>query len=292
MNRRKILPRLCLSALLVAALVFALLTQWRFQAVALKLRGELPTFSWRQIAYQFTSGDHQSSGESHRGRLARVVKQGGEDPCPLLWSTPLGEIWGNADDQPALELAAREQLIERIYHNSTVAVETGDVVIDVGGHLGTFTRFSLDRGARVVIVLEPEPRNIACFKRTFAAGLGRGEVVLIEAAAWHSTGVLRFSGEGLIGHVDGEGEMEVRAVTLDDIVAELALDRVDFIKMDIEGAELDALTGARQTIADFGPEMAISIYHRPGHEREIPHLVLAARPGYRLDATEEFAYFR
>jgi FkbM family methyltransferase len=46
-------------------------------------------------------------------------------------------------------------------------VESGDVVIDVGGHLGTFTRFALDHGARQVVGLEPEPRNVACFRRTF-----------------------------------------------------------------------------------------------------------------------------
>ncbi len=292
MNRRKMLLRICLIVLSVAACLIGILTQWRFQAIALKLRGELPTITWRQIAYQFTGGDHRATQTDHRGRLAWIVEEAGDGPCATLWSTPFGLLWGELRDQSALELAAREQLIEGIYHNSTVAVATGDVVVDVGGHLGTFTRFALDRGARQVVVLEPEPGNVACLRRTFGSEIDRGEVVLIEAAAWRGAGVLHFSGDGLTGHVDGEGELEVRAVAVDDVVDDLALGRVDFIKMDIEGSELDALAGARRTIARFGPKMALSIYHRPEHPREIPHLVLSARPGYLLTANEEFAYFR
>ncbi len=290
-NRRKTLLRLCLGGLSVVALAVAFSTQWRFQAVALKLRGELPTVTWRQIAHQFTGGDHRGAQTDHRGRLAWVAEQAGDGPCSVRWSTPFGLLWGNPDDQAALELSAREQLVERVYHNGAVAIEPGDVAIDVGGHLGTFTRFALDRGARRVIVLEPEPGNAACLRRTFAPEIDRGEVVLVQAAAWRIATVLHFRGEGLTGHVDGAGELEVQAVTLDEVVDDLGLERVDFIKMDIEGAELDALVGAEQTIARFGPEMALSIYHRKTHPREIPRLVLAARPGYELTANREFAYF-
>ncbi len=292
MSRRKSILRIGLGLLSVMVLVIAFSTQWRFQAVALKLRGELPTITWRQIAYQFTGGDYRSSDTRHRGRLAWIAEEAEDGPCAIRWSTPLGSFWGERRDQLALELAVREQLIERIYHNSSVAVAAGDVVIDVGGHLGTFTRFALDRGARRVVVLEPEPLNIACLKRSFGAEIGRGEVVLVEAAAWHEAGVLHFSGEGLTGHVDGEGILEVRAVTLDGVVDDLGLDSVDFIKMDIEGADLDALRGARRIIARFGPKMALSIYHRPEHPREIPRLVLAERAGYQVTIHEEFAYFR
>jgi hypothetical protein len=54
------------------------------------------------------------------------------------------------------------------------------------------------------------------------------------------------------------------------------------VKMDIEGAELDALAGARALLARQRPRLAISVYHRPEHLWEIPRAILAAQPGYRL----------
>ena len=66
-------------------------------------------------------------------------------------------------------------------------------------------------------------------------------------------------------------------------MAELKLERVDFIKMDIEGAERNALAGARQTLARWHPRLALSAYHRPDDPEKIPAAVFAAWPGYRME---------
>jgi FkbM family methyltransferase len=59
---------------------------------------------------------------------------------------------------------------------------------------------------------------------------------------------------------DGSG-IEVKTITIDGFVRRFSLARVDFIKMDIEGAESDAMTGACETIRRFRPRLAISAYH-------------------------------
>ena len=64
-----------------------------------------------------------------------------------------------------------------------------------------------------------------------------------------------------------------RAARVDEIVDELSLDKVDLIKMDIEGAEVRALLGGLETIARFRPNLAISIYHTPEQFVEIPLLL-------------------
>ena len=69
---------------------------------------------------------------------------------------------------------------------------------------------------------------------------------------------------------------------LDDIVDDLGLDRVDVIKMDIEGAERVALQGARRTIRRFRPRMAICTYHRIDDPRAVPEQVLAIRSDYQV----------
>jgi hypothetical protein len=75
----------------------------------------------------------------------------------------------------------------------------------------------------------------------------------------------------------------VPLTTIDKIVAELKLERVDYIKMDIEGAEQNALKGGRETIARFHPRMALSAYHRPDDPVKIPELVSATWSGYRFE---------
>lgn len=68
--------------------------------------------------------------------------------------------------------------------------------------------------------------------------------------------------------------------TIDKLVSELKLERVDFIKMDIEGAEQKAIFGARETLARYRPRMAICVYHLPDDPVTIPKLVQQAVPAY------------
>jgi hypothetical protein len=66
-------------------------------------------------------------------------------------------------------------------------------------------------------------------------------------------------------------------------VAELNLPSVDFIKMDIEGAEVKALHGGRGSIAKYHPRMALSVYHEPDHPVEVPKAAKQAWSGYTVE---------
>jgi hypothetical protein len=67
--------------------------------------------------------------------------------------------------------------------------------------------------------------------------------------------------------------------------AELGLPRVDFIKMDIEGAEQRAVVGAKNTIASFRPRMALCIYHVADDPMMVPKRVHDAFSGYKVTKT-------
>ena len=75
----------------------------------------------------------------------------------------------------------------------------------------------------------------------------------------------------------------VPLTTIDKLVAELKLPRVDFIKMDIEGAEVPALAGAHETIARFKPRLAIATEHKPDDEYTIPAAVRKIRADYQME---------
>jgi FkbM family methyltransferase len=72
------------------------------------------------------------------------------------------------------------------------------------------------------------------------------------------------------------------SVTLDDYVAENKLTRIDFIKMDIEGAEMNALAGAASVIRRFKPRLAISAYHKPDDLWKIADKIRSLNSNYQL----------
>jgi Methyltransferase FkbM domain len=62
--------------------------------------------------------------------------------------------------------------------------------------------------------------------------------------------------------VTSEGTATAETLSIDDLVRRQGLSRVDFIKMDIEGAELSALQGAAETLRAFRPKLALALYHK------------------------------
>lgn len=147
-------------------------------------------------------------------------------------------------------------------------VQRGDVVIDVGGHVGIFTRKALDRGAAKVIAIEPDPNSIECLRRNFPAEIASGQVVVVPLGAWHETGTMNLSlgaapGWNSMVNKISENSIDVPVRKLDDIVAELGIKTISFIKMDIEGAESQALQGAQGILSKHHPTVMIDSYTWP-----------------------------
>ena len=264
----------------------------RIWFLELKLHGDIPQIGWRETLRRV------GPGWPRRSRFDVVQAVGrGDAPCPVQWRTPLGRFWGTERDGRELDLLTLEQAGGDIYEQGRVSVRDSDIVIDVGAHLGTFTRIALQRGARQVVAIEPDSVNATCFARSFADEIADGRVRLVEAAAWHSAGALEFEtgGASQTGHIAGTHTAKtvtVRAVTLDGLLDELQLGRVDFIKMDIEGAERHALAGARKLLARHKPRLAICIYHAPDDPDVVPRVIRDANGSYQTFTRAGFqAYF-
>ena len=81
---------------------------------------------------------------------------------------------------------------------------------------------------------------------------------------------------------DNSGNDVVKAVSIDSYVREKKIPRVDFIKLDVEGAELDVLEGAKATVALYKPILALSVYHKLDDFWTLTNFVKSIRPDYEF----------
>jgi FkbM family methyltransferase len=179
----------------------------------------------------------------------------------------------------------RQYFLER--DGISVQPQPGDRVIDAGGCYGdTALAFaaSVGPGGRVHS-FEIDPGNAGIARHNFAGNPG-----LADRLALHECALTRNEQARLYRHGSGPGACvsdvpsgaPLAVATIDGLVSRGVLDRVDFIKMDIEGAERDALTGAEQTLRRFRPRLAISVYHRESDLWHIVRWLDALALGYRF----------
>jgi FkbM family methyltransferase len=147
-----------------------------------------------------------------------------------------------------------------------LGVHQGDVVLDGGAHIGLFTRTALASGAKLVVAIEPTPESVECLRRNEADGIRSGRVIVVEEGVSDKPETVVFDRDPQCSVCNHESEgkdqskntFTAKLTTIDELVDRLKLDRVDFIKLDIENAELKAIQGARRTIAANGPRMAVA----------------------------------
>lgn len=144
----------------------------------------------------------------------------------------------------------------------------GDVVIDVGAYTGDtaliFSRLVGEEGR--VIAFEPDDYNFRKLQANID-NLHLKNVTAVKRALWSENRIMRFAelhGIGsslLLPDRYRGGWRRIRVARLDDEVRRLNLDRVDFIKIDAEGAEIEILKGAKRTLEESAPSLAIAAYH-------------------------------
>jgi FkbM family methyltransferase len=141
---------------------------------------------------------------------------------------------------------------------------------------------SQNRPVEAVAAFEPDPKNfskLASLSKKISTTVSDG-IYLWPCGVHATSGQLRFAaGKGAASHLSPEGEEFVQCVSLDDAIPNF---RPSLIKMDIEGAEYDALSGAQQLIAENQPGLAICVYHRPDDLWRIPSLVKSWQCGYEF----------
>lgn len=155
-----------------------------------------------------------------------------------------------------------------------------EVFIDCGGYTGdTALQFIKScPNYKQIYVYEAYPPIYKKCSENLSYFIEEGALIVKNCAVSNTSGLFAFSinqGTG-DGCIDVNGETEVAAISLDEDIHE----RVSFIKMDIEGAEKNALKGAKKIIEMYAPKMAICIYHLPDDFWRITELILEINKNY------------
>ncbi len=145
------------------------------------------------------------------------------------------------------------------YFNELTKVRRGGAFLDCGSYDGSsaieYMKFADEEC--LVYAFEPDKEN---YQNLTNRVKDRPNVICLNKGCYSSDGTLSFASNGdMSSSLHESGTDIVEVTTIDSIVGE---EKVAFIKMDIEGAELEALKGARNVIRQNMPVLAISAYHR------------------------------
>lgn len=164
------------------------------------------------------------------------------------------------------------------YYVPELSFSDHEIIVDCGAYTGDTAKFFYNSipGCRV-IALEPDEKNFMVMKKLKLEGLK-----LINCGAWSEDTTLSFSngsGGTSAGKISESGDTKIEVRALDNLPE---CQSATYIKMDIEGAELEALKGAEKIIKKNRPKLAICIYHKPQDFYEIPLYIKKLNPDYKL----------
>jgi len=154
-----------------------------------------------------------------------------------------------------------------------------EIYMDLGAYTGdTVSDFlSQVNSYKSIYAVEPEDRN---FRKLGENTAGLENIQLIQAAIGGEPGEIMFT-HG-VGRGGARGKGKTRPVPMETVDHILGGKVATFIKMDLEGEELQAIEGARNTISTYSPQLLIAAYHRIADFWEIPEKVLSCSSDYRV----------
>jgi FkbM family methyltransferase len=206
-----------------------------------------------------------------RGALWEAARGRFQVPLTLRWyrGTTVDVVLGN-DNSLCLYVCGSFEPNEFAFLDRML--RPGMVFVDVGANDGYYTLFGARKVGRVgrVLAVEPSTRertnlerniarnglaNVAVAPVALGAACGTAELQLAQTAhSGHNT-LGRFANDG----VQAESVERVQVRTLDDVVAEQKLARIDIIKIDVEGAEASVIAGGKSTLRTLRPLMLLEI---------------------------------
>jgi FkbM family methyltransferase len=196
-------------------------------------------------------------GRSLRAPLRLVPR---EMAVPILQGPMRGKRWVAGSSDMGCWLGTAE--LSKVRRVARV-VQPGMTCFDIGANVGYYTLLTsvLVGASGKVFAFEPVPGNIALLWRNVRINRC-GNVQVFELAVSDSDGVARFAEQPSRsrGHLDADGSLEVRCASLDSLSAEGAISAPHVLKIDVEGAELEVLQGARRILETAKPVIFLATH--------------------------------
>jgi FkbM family methyltransferase len=174
---------------------------------------------------------------------------------------------------------------ETLFRPDFVKPDPDEVFLDAGAYDGDTIRLLLSSNTfefQEIIALEPDPKNYGKLV-TEIEGLPlaiRGKINALAIAVGSENGLITFDASGTDqAQISSSGGTQVECVRIDDAFVGKS---ISFIKMDIEGAEPEAIMGAIKTIAEQSPVLAVSVYHRPNHLWNVASMLCNINSAYSI----------
>jgi len=196
----------------------------------------------------------------------------------VRWERLHARLWLRVNDPMHYDLALG--IHEPVVRDFLVAsLKPGMTVLDIGSNVGYFTVFSalLVGSHGRVIAIEGDP-DVAALVQQNAMLNALSNITIIAGVAARANGMLRFgrgkaSGWSGLHSESAEEWIEVPAYTVDSLADDLGLQKMDFVKVDVEGAEEEVIAGMPRSLLRFGPAVLIELH--PGAESPLPALAAA-----------------
>lgn len=154
--------------------------------------------------------------------------------------------------------------------------QKGSVLYDIGAHVGYFAAIasSINDGSGHVFAFEPRPMNANFFLKHMEMN-GFKNVTLFRAAVATSDGEARFNANtgSATGHLSPQGNIVVKVVNVDHEFESGRLPAPDFIKIDVEGGEIEVLKSCHRAIVKCRPKLLIATHGSTAHRFVIDYLV-------------------
>ncbi len=194
---------------------------------------------------------------------------------------------GKPDIEPPCKYGIFRSMIEKNQYFVEGIIKVGDkeTFIDGGAFDGSETLEVARLGGKerlCSVLFEPDERNAEKIRARLTAS-GLTDFHVLAEALYDKNTMLSFQmGSEMESVISEAGNVEIKAVALDSCLSELGIDDVSFIKLDIEGAEKEALAGAKNAIQKNRPKLVICIYHKWEDVFAIPLLIKELVPDYKL----------
>lgn len=200
------------------------------------------------------------SNNTPLGKLLRApLRLVPSETClPILQGKLRGKKWIAGSSNHGCWLGSYEYR-KRLLFEKLVAA--GSVVFDVGANVGFYTLLAAVLAGRSgkVVAFEPVASNLNYLRRHLALN-NISNVTVIEAAVSDRPGTAPFvlGPNASMGHFSSDGAIRVKTVCLDELVSTGGLPVPGYLKIDVEGAEMLVLLGARSLLAEFHPLLFLS----------------------------------